>query len=536
MKVSTLSSALLPVFLIFMAFFVPGALAQQPVVADQLPGADWCAKVNYADQQVLADPTTHAPISGEIWVSAAAGNSACASQVKLSPNRTLRFTQGGTFLLSCAGMTTQSVIATINGQQVVFPSQNVSIIGTSGLILTLQNGCPNFSSPLQIWNSTGVVVRDLEINGNGNQQQSGEQDHDILVVDSNRVKILNNYLHDAQGDDVLVYTDSNMTAGCNDVVIEGNTFANIGRHHVALAGYGCNDFRVLGNHFAYGSPVTTSSSRGNAVHVEGEASGTGLQRITIAANTDIGAVGMCYSANAAAGNPIKGLVIENNQCSGTNSSVNASAAIVVMMTQDAVIGGNTIFMSGSAAGTDGIFVEEVPGTSTQAHRFSIHNNTIEGVSSSGIELFSASSATGTPQAFSVHDNVINGSSGFCLKVINNFADVDIHDNICTNLQAGGIHLESPVRFHIHHNTVRDFGLNGSPANGIELTCNSVHTALGPGHVENNRIGNATAAGKTGIYEDSACIAAVYVFHNDLSENATGISFLSGGYVNGEPPY
>ncbi|HLJ89028.1 MAG TPA: hypothetical protein VKZ53_19565 [Candidatus Angelobacter sp.] len=511
------------------------AAAQQPVVADSLPGNDWCAKVNYADQVVLV-ASNQAPIPGEIWVSTAAGNSTCSAQVLLSPGRTLRFTQGGVFALSCSGILVQSVTRTIGGQPVVFPSQNVNIIGTSGAVLALPSGCANFSSPVHIQGATNVLVRDLEINGNGNLQQGGEQDHDISVVDSSQVKILNNYLHDAQGDAVSVFTDANMTAGCNDVLVEGNSFTNIGRHQVSLSGYGCNDFRVLGNYFKFGSAVTTSTSRGNAVHVEGETAGTGMQRITVAGNTNVGAQGLCYSFLAPTSNPILGLVVEHNQCSGTNINGATAAGIVVLMAQDVVIGGNTVNMTGSTIGTSGILVEEVGGAPAQANRIMIHNNVVEGVSVAGIQLFAAGTSTGTPQAFSINDNIVNNAALFCVEVINNFSDLDIHDNTCTNLQAAGMHIESAARFHIHHNTIRDYGLNGAAANGIEMTCNSVDTAIGPGEVDTNRIGNAVATNKTAIREDCSGANGIYVYHNDVAGNATGINHVAGGYVNGQPPF
>ncbi len=407
---------------------------------------------------------------------------------------------------------------------------NVSVIGTSGLVLALPDHCPEFSRPLQILNSTNVTVQGLEVDGNGNQQQRGEQDHDILVFNSNRVQILNNYLHDAQGDALLVGTDAKMSGGCEDVLVQGNSFQNIGRQQISIAGYGCNDVRIVDNHFTYGTPVAASASRGNAIHVEADAAGTGFQRITISRNDISGASGTCISATSRNGNPIIGLLISENQCSGFNSDVNLSGGIVVLMAQDVVVKGNTIHFAGPTPGTDGMLIQEASGIPAQLFRVIVADNVVEGASSAGIRLTSSASS-GAPQSVNIHDNQVNRIGGAGISVVNNWSDLNIHDNILTNLQGNGVRIEAANNFQVHHNIIRDFGLNGSPSNGVEITCNGLFRTVGPGVVEANLIGNANPTGKTGISEGcSSGVNGIVVRNNATSGNATEIA-TGAGYKN-----
>lgn len=489
------------------------ALVVPAVVASTQAGADWCAKVNAADTSLGSG-------RGEIWVSTAAGTSVCSGVATISSNHTLRFF-GGAYTASCSGINIQS-------------QSNVEIFGLNNASISLPNNCANFSRPIHITSSTNVIVQNLEVNGNGTSQQVGEQDHDIIVFDSNQVKILNNYLHDAQGDALLVGTDSSMTAGCEDVLVQGNTFANIGRQFTSVTGYGCNDVRILDNHYTYGTPVSTSTSRGNPIHIEGDNAGTGFNRITIGHNDFQGAVGTCISTTSQDTNPILGLIIDNNNCIATNSSVNLSAGIAVLMAQEVSITGNKLLFSGSTTGTDGILVQEASAISAQLHRVVISANDIESPSSYGIHVTSSASS-GTPQSFDVADNIVNGSVNTGITVVNNFSDLSIHDNVLTNLQNFGIHLEGAARFDVHDNNIRDFGLAGGSQTGIDLACNGSFTTIGPGKVHDNYIGSATTTSKTGIVE--GCTAGdtlVYVYNNETSQNATGVN-AGAGYINGLYP-
>lgn len=481
--------------------------------ADAISGADWCAKVTAADSALS---TTR----GLIMVSPAAGVSTCSGAATLSSNHSLQLV-GGAFVASCSGILVQN-------------ASNVNITGANNASVSLPNSCGDGSRPIRILTSTNVKVEGLEINGNGNNQSSGEQSHDIIVFNSNRVKIRNNYLHDAQGDGININTDSGMTTGCNDILVEGNSFTNIGRQFLTLTGYGCNDVRWLANHFTIGTQVSTSTSTGNSLHVEGDNAGTSFNRVTIADNDVTGATGTCISSTSQNTNPIIGLVISNNQCQSANSSANAAAGIVVLMAQDVNISGNTVNMSGATAGSDGILFQEASSWAAQAHRSIISGNTIEGPSQYGIEITS-SAISGVPQAVIISDNIINSVAGaWGIRATNNFSDVSIHDNILTNLQQGGIRLESTARFHLHHNTIRDFGLNGSAASGIQITCNGSFTIVGPGEVESNRVGSATTTGMTGIAEQCSTASNIYVFNNDVTANATGV--LTGtGFTNAFPP-
>jgi hypothetical protein len=478
--------------------------------ADAQGQSDWCSNVTAADRKLGASP-------GEIWVSQNSGTGPCASVAQVSSNHTLRWRQGGRFVTSCAGLKVQD-------------ATNVSVIGTSGLVLALPDHCPEFSRPLQILNSTNVTVQGLDIDGNGNQQQRGEQNHDILVLNSNRVQILNNYLHDAQGDALLVGTDAKMSGGCEDVLVQGNSFQNIGRQQISVAGYGCNDARIVDNHFTYGTPVVASVSRGNPIHVEADAAGTGFQRITISRNDMSGASGTCISATSRNGNPIIGLVISENQCSGLNSDVNLSGGIVVLMAQNVIVKGNTIRFSGPKPGTDGILIQEASGIPAQLSRVIVADNVVEGASSAGIRL-SSSASSGTPQSVNIHDNQLNGIGGAGIEIVNNWSELNIHDNILTNLQGNGVHIEAASRFQVHDNIIRDFGLNGLPANGLEIICNGLFRTVGPGVVEGNQIGNANPTGKTGIREGcSSGVSGVIVRNNATSANAAEIA-TGVGYKN-----
>ena len=62
------------------------------VNADSYAGADWCAKVNAADAALGASP-------GQIWMTSAAGGTACSADVVINSGHTLRDAEGATYRL-----------------------------------------------------------------------------------------------------------------------------------------------------------------------------------------------------------------------------------------------------------------------------------------------------------------------------------------------------------------------------------------------------------------------------------------------------
>jgi hypothetical protein len=109
--------------------------------ADQFFGTDWCAKVTAADADLGITP-------GEIWVSQAAGQSACAAAPTLSTSapRVLRFIQPGIYPIGVGWTLTYAISVNSNTSFIGPPGTILSFTGNAGMVIdgtAADNGARN---------------------------------------------------------------------------------------------------------------------------------------------------------------------------------------------------------------------------------------------------------------------------------------------------------------------------------------------------------------------------------------------------------
>ena len=416
---------------------------------------------------------------------------------------------------------TTAIQAAINtGKSVYFPdgtyivtalttlsNQRLSGNGPSS-ILKQKAGSANFTRVITVNAQTNVIIEKLHINGNGNAQQVGEQNHGIFIVESTNVLVQHNIVHDCQGDNIGVYSNTDPVT-VNGVVITNNIIYNLGRSGIVLSGHGARSVIISNNSINTGTYITTSTSKGNAIHLElDNTSANYIGDVVVQGNTCIG-TGITSSGN------FTSLVINGNTVRNVNQTIAIAhigivAASSLTITNNVLEGDNTTLV-------DGISVQD-PGVSGApvVHNVLISGNIVEKIAGQGITIFG--SGFGIPSigrvivTHNILDTIGTGGSKSGISIVSAFPTSTITNNIVKGVTNVGVSVQATSNFTISGNTVSEFG--GSY--GVYIaTKNSI--GVGPGQVFGNIISHSSPTGKTGIrVENEATNNRVTIFGNDVS--------------------
>jgi hypothetical protein len=192
-------------------------------------------------------------------------------------------------------------------------------------------------SLIAIDSTSQVVIRDLELDGNGAKAtRSSEHAHGILVVSSSDLLLRNLYLHDNQGDAIDLYGRS-----VDRIRVENVYVSNLGRAGLDLtqltgAGLTINNFACV-----VGRRVSTASSAGECIHSEPAG---GIVRTTNWRfnNLYLNGTGMGIASNAVGG------VLREVSISGFKILAKDATGISIAGAQDVSISNGSIISDSSS--------------------------------------------------------------------------------------------------------------------------------------------------------------------------------------------
>lgn len=399
--------------------------------------------------------------------------------------------------------------------QAAIPS-NTMVFGCGpASILKQKAGSAQFNSVLAVVGRTGVTVRDLQIDGNGNSIQVGEHNHGIQIADSTDVAVRNITVHDCNGDAIYIASTTNSIL-CRRVAVTGCTVYNLGRQGICVAEYGARNVLIEGNHGRVGTYVATSTSHGNPIHLELDSQpSVYVGDITIRGNVlnEMGiSIGGNYSNVTITGNTIRG-----GAFTGTFGLIGLVNPLDVSITGNTLIGDNLTNLGG-------IYLQDA-GTSGAASvkNIVISGNTIEQVAGNGIELVGTSPGVPSLGRVIISGNVLDtigtGGGKTGIAVTTAFPDLQVVDNTIKTVTNIGITVQACANFIVAGNMVSEF----AGSYGIYLATQG-GTGAGPGTVSGNTVSHSTPAGKTGIrVENEATNTRISIFGNDCAGTAAPIN-------------
>jgi hypothetical protein len=399
----------------------------------------------------------------------------------------------------------------------VQPASNQYIYGDGAASIFKQKAGANFVRPILIANKSFVTLQNFAIDGNGNAQAAGEQNHGVFIADSTDINVYDLNVHDCQGDAIGIYSTSNSILA-RRIRIQNCTVYNYGRCGIVISGTGAFNVLIDSNICRVGTRVTTSTAGGNSIHLE-------LDSIPPASP------GYITISNNVTDDPITssgiflGLVIDGNSI--YNSVVgNNFGVITVIAPSNTVISNNSI-SGGGFAGNAGIWVQDSIGASSS--NISITGNTIGGVSNGGVYVFST--AAGLNGAISISSNTLFANSGDGISVLTDYHNVVIDGNSMRQQLGNGIFVGGTNGILISNNAIFNIGNNV----GI-IFANQGAAASNGSFVIGNTVANAIVGTSYGIYlSDTSAVSNIVIIANNFSStntpmflgtNPTGITHIN----------
>jgi parallel beta-helix repeat protein len=413
--------------------------------------------------------------------------------------------------------------------------------GATGVIKQ-KAGTAQFNSVFYALAKSNITIQNVAIDGNGNNMPAGEHNHGVYLEDCTDCMVVNNFIHDCNGDCVYVSSSTSAVLARRNQV-QGNNVWNLGRHGICIAEYGAQGVVVSGNVGRVGTYVTTSTSHGNPIHFE-------LDYTPVAYVGDfVVAYNMCYDRGITFGGNFGNVVVTGNVIRGSAFAVDFGLIAAIgcsdlSITNNTIIGDNTTL-------TDGIYIQDAGNAGVAAVKnTTITNNIIEKVSGHGISFIG--SGTGIPSTgrfiigFNTIDTIGTGYAKNGISLATPCPDTQILFNTIKTVTNIGIAIQGAQNFQCIGNRVADW----VSAYGIYMCTNSA-IGVGPGLVSHNVFTHASAGTKIAIrveneatnnrvtitnneavgFSSAVAIGAAATNCTDLN-NITGNSALIGSFTLG----
>lgn len=399
----------------------------------------------------------------------------------------------------------------------IIPASNQTHYGDGTATIIKQKVTIQFKYVFSIFQKTGVTIEKLQIDGNGNAQPTGEHMHGISIRDSTDVIVRDVTVHDCNGDSIYIASSSNSIL-TNRISVTGCNVYNLGRQGICVAEYGARDIIISNNRGQVGTLVTTSSSRGNVIHLEIDNQPTVWVGNVVIGENDV------TNSTISIGGSYVGISIDGNVLRHDSGTIIDLGYIVANAVSDVVISNNTV-IGDNSSNVDGIYIQD-PGVSGAAFvkNIVINGNVISRVAGHGINLLGTSFGVPTLGLVSVSNNIIQNIGTGLVKngilVATPFPSLVITGNAIKTVTNIGIVVQGSSNFIVSSNHVADW----AATYGIYFAANS-GVGAGPGVVSGNFVSHVSPTGKTGIFvENNALNTRITVTGNDCSKTATPIAF------------
>jgi hypothetical protein len=387
----------------------------------------------------------------------------------------------------------------------VQPASNQYIYGDGASTIFKQKAGANFVRPFLISTKSFVTLQNFAINGNGNAQAAGEQNHGVFISDSTDINVYDLIVHDCQGDAIGVYSSSNSILS-RRIRIQNCSVYNYGRCGIVISGTGAFNVLIDSNICRIGTRVTTSTSGGNSIHLELDSVPTSNP-------------GYITISNNATDDPITssgifvGLVIDGNTIA--NSVVGTGFGLITTINAaNVVISNNTIF-GGDYASNTGIWIQDAIGGIS--NNINITGNTIKSLSVGGIYVFS--SVSGTDGALNISGNTLFSNAGYGITVLSDYHNVVIDGNSMRQQTGGGISIGGTNGILISNNAIYNIG----NSTGIAFANQGAVVSNGA-FVIGNTVGNGVVGTSIGIaLSDTTSVSNIVIIANDFSATNTPMS-------------
>lgn len=383
----------------------------------------------------------------------------------------------------------------------VQPASNQYIYGDGAATIFKQKAGANFVRPFLIASKSFVTLDNFTIDGNGNNQAAGEQNHGVFIADSTDINVMNLVVHDCQGDCIGIYSDNNSILA-RRIRVENNTCYNFGRCGIVISGTGAFHVLIQGNITRVGTRVTTSTSGGNGIHLELDSTPPVAPGwITVSNNTtdDLISSSGIFSNLVIDGNTIR------NSYNGSGFGL-----ITVINAASCVVSNNTITDLLGVTGNGGIYYQDAIGAVAQ--NIVISGNSIGGVQSDGISMFS--SAAGFSSPFVIDGNTLI-SCGGGIRVLSDLHTVTVSNNSMRSITDYCIKIGGT-------NGVLVIGNNGYNFGGAGIMIeNQGASASNGSYIIGNAFGNASVGSTYGIVlANTSSVSNIRIIANDFAATNT----------------
>lgn len=396
--------------------------------------------------------------------------------------------------------------------------------GMGRSIIKAEAGLPNNNRVLNVCRVFDVIISDLEVDGNGPTAASGQQNHNILILEACNVWVERIRSRNSQGDSIAITSNTGGRPSCNIHILH-NDLTDIGRIHVTMVGAGVCDIWIVGNRMTPGTRVKTSTSEGGGIDLEPSPNtigGLDLEGIRILDN-DI-TEGVIAISRKYQDFVVRDVVIRGNRIDAKNLDWEArgKAGINLSRIQNFIVDGNILIATATCR----------PGI----RLVGVENRTCEGVISrniirgwqSGIHVTTCTN-NGCLSHIRITDNHIQNSSCSDEASINvyNVEDLQVLNNFVQGENLGhGIRVSSSREFLVAGNIIQDVG----GTQGINLTRTVSQGQLARGLI----IGNVVkwtnySSDKIGIGTlNCSDVTEISITGNDLQCTGTAISLGAAG--------
>lgn len=384
--------------------------------------------------------------------------------------------------------------------------------------LKWKTGVANSCRMIQISDVDNVKIKDITLDGNGNNNAAGEQNHGVNITgENNNITLQGMTIHDMQGDSIYIGSTGASDVTKNVKIID-NYIYNLGRQGYTIASGGVNQILIKGNTCEVGTYVTTSTSNGNCIHFETDVVVASVSHdIVIEGNTNIG---NGISITAADTVPWNNITITGNTVTYNIST--SKDILSVLNSRNVSITGNTLYgVSGTPSSA--ILVQD-PGPTSETENVVISGNTIfcSACTNDGILVF-GSAGVSLKGNVTIANNSIFGSGSSsnddCIEVSTTVRNIVISGNNLSDCQEAGIAIRGGQYFTVVGNIVHNFTTQG-------ILAFTNPDTVGQGTITGNVVYNDSITTQTGVSIPTT-EAGILVFGNNLKGNNTPISIASG---------
>lgn len=383
----------------------------------------------------------------------------------------------------------------------VQPQNNQMIYGDGAGTIFKQKAGANFVRPFLISSKSFITLDNFTIDGNGNAQAAGEQNHGVFIVDSTDINVYNLIVHDCQGDGIGVYSDNNSILA-RRIRIENNTCYNFGRCGIVISGTGAFHVVITNNITRVGTRVTTSTSGGNSIHLELDSTPpVDPGWITVSNNTTDDAI--------TSSGVFSNLVIDGNTI---RNAYNGSGfgVITIINARSCVISNNTVSDLLGVTGNNGIYYQDAIGAAAQ--NIVISGNSIGGVSGDGVTMLST--AAGFDSPFVIDGNTII-SCGSGIRVLSDMHTVTMTSNSMRQITDYCIKIGGTNGVLVANNNGYNFG-----SSGIVIENQGASVSNGS-YIIGNVFGNAVVGSTYGIIlANTSSVSNIRIIANDFTGTNT----------------